>query len=76
MRGDLATLEVILPAGRAHDLQRQLPGLTSGEGVLDSSFAGYQPVTGEQPTRQRTAPDPRNLDEYLMRLAGGVRSPA
>jgi ribosomal protection tetracycline resistance protein len=76
MRGDLATIEVVLPAARAHDLQRGLPGLTSGEGVLDSTFAGYQPVTGEQPTRRRTTPDPRNLDEYLMRLAGGVRSPA
>ena len=27
------------------DLQRQLPGLTGGEGVLESTFAGYQPVT-------------------------------
>jgi ribosomal protection tetracycline resistance protein len=40
-----------LPAARADDLQRQLPGLTGGEGVLESSFAGYQPVSGDQPTR-------------------------
>ena len=25
--------------------------LTGGEGVLDSTFAGYQPVRGHQPTR-------------------------
>ena len=35
-----------------HDLQRQLPGLTGGEGVLESTFAGYEPVIGEQPTRR------------------------
>src|SRR5438132_2005190 len=50
----LSTIEAVLPAARADDLQRQLPGLTGGEGVLDSSFAGYQPVSGEQPTRRRT----------------------
>ena len=40
-------IETVLPAARAQDLQRQLPGLTGGEGVLDSSFAGYQPVSGD-----------------------------
>ena len=33
------------------ELQRELPRLTRGEGVLESSFAGYRPVSGEQPTR-------------------------
>jgi ribosomal protection tetracycline resistance protein len=51
VRGELATIETVLPATRAQDLQRQLPGLTGGEGVLDSSFAGYRPVNGEQPVR-------------------------
>jgi ribosomal protection tetracycline resistance protein len=41
-----------LPAVRAQDLQRQLPELTGGEGVLDSTFAGYRPVSGNQPTRR------------------------
>jgi ribosomal protection tetracycline resistance protein len=50
----LATIEAVLPAGRADDLQRQLSALTGGEGVLESSFAGYQPVSGNQPTRGRT----------------------
>jgi ribosomal protection tetracycline resistance protein len=48
----LATIESVLPAARAQELQRQLPGLTGGEGVLDSTFAGYQPVSGDQPTRR------------------------
>jgi ribosomal protection tetracycline resistance protein len=48
-RGPLSTIEALLPAVRADDLQRQLPKLTGGEGVLDSTFAGYRPVSGDQP---------------------------
>jgi ribosomal protection tetracycline resistance protein len=51
VRGALAAVEAVLPAARIAELQRQLPGLTSGEGVLDSEFAGYRPVSGEPPTR-------------------------
>jgi ribosomal protection tetracycline resistance protein len=51
LTGDLAVVETVLPAARVGELQRQLPGLTSGEGVLDSEFAGYRPVDGEPPTR-------------------------
>jgi ribosomal protection tetracycline resistance protein len=64
-RGQLSTIEAVLPAARAQGLQRQLPGLTGGEGVLESSFAGYQPVSGDQPTRQRTTANPLDLDEYM-----------
>jgi ribosomal protection tetracycline resistance protein len=52
LRGQLSTIGTVLPATRAHDLQRQLPGLSGGEGVLDSVFAGYQPVSGDQPHRR------------------------
>jgi ribosomal protection tetracycline resistance protein len=69
LRREFATIETVLPAARTNDLRRQLPGLTGGEGILESSFAGYQPVTGEQPTRRRTTPNPLNLDEYMMHLA-------
>lgn len=69
LQGDLSVVETVLPAARAHDLQRQLPGLTGGEGVLESTFAGYQPVAGDQPTRRRTTANPLNLDEYMMHLA-------
>jgi ribosomal protection tetracycline resistance protein len=41
---DLARIETVLPAARVHELQLQLPVLTGGEGVLESSFAGYQPL--------------------------------
>jgi ribosomal protection tetracycline resistance protein len=49
---DLSTIETVMPATRAHDLQRQLSALSGGEGVLDSEFAGYQPVSGNPPTRR------------------------
>jgi ribosomal protection tetracycline resistance protein len=67
---ELALIEAVLPAVRVRDLQRQLPGLTGGEGVLESSFAGYRRVSGQPPTRQRTTASPLDLDEYRAGLAG------
>jgi len=64
-RGELSVLETSLRASGVQKLRRQLPGLTGGEGVLDTEFAGYEPVTGEPPVRKRRTPDPLNLDEYL-----------
>jgi ribosomal protection tetracycline resistance protein len=51
LRGQLATVEAVLSTTQAQELQRKLPGLTSGEGVLDSNFAGYRPVNGGPPRR-------------------------
>ncbi|HET7567276.1 MAG TPA: translation factor GTPase family protein [Gaiellaceae bacterium] len=72
LSGPVATLEALLPATHAQQLQRQLSGLTGGEGVVETSFAGYRPVAGEAPERRRTRPDPRNRAEYLMHLARRV----
>lgn len=52
-RGDLTRLEARLVAARLHELQRQLPDLTGGEGVLEQRFDGYQPVRGRPPIRAR-----------------------
>ena len=51
MRQDVATLTARLPTERVHGLQSQLPALTSGEAVLETSFGGYQPVLGTFPRR-------------------------
>jgi ribosomal protection tetracycline resistance protein len=56
LKGELAALETVLPAAQARELQRQLSGLTRGEGVMESTFEGYEPVLGEPPTRRRTTP--------------------
>jgi ribosomal protection tetracycline resistance protein len=46
--------------------------LTGGEGVLDTEFAGYEPVGGETPARRRSTPNPLNREEYLLHLARRV----
>jgi ribosomal protection tetracycline resistance protein len=70
LRGDLATVDTVLSIVSAQDLQRQLSRLTSGEGVLESSFLGYEPVTGEPPTRRRKTPSPLDRAEYLAYASG------
>jgi ribosomal protection tetracycline resistance protein len=68
--GPLTAVPALLPAARAQDLHRQLPGLTSGEGVAEASFGGYRPVTGPPSARRRTLADPLNREEYMLHLAG------
>jgi ribosomal protection tetracycline resistance protein len=50
-RGDQVAVDAELPSAVVHTLQRQLPGLTGGEGVADTSFCGYRPVHGSAPAR-------------------------
>jgi len=57
-----------VPADRVRDLQRQLPGLTSGEGVLEAHPGGYRRVHGDPPIRPRTKPSPLNRKDYLRSL--------
>ncbi len=68
LRGDLATVETVLSILAAQDLQRDLSRLTSGEGVLESSFLGYEPVKGDPPTRRRTTVSPLERDEYMLHV--------
>jgi ribosomal protection tetracycline resistance protein len=68
VQGELTTIEATLAAARLRELQRQLPGISAGEGVLESTFDGYRPVLGEPPVRARTSADPRNRKEYLISL--------
>lgn len=70
LRGELAVIVTVLPSVRVRDLRRQLSGLTHGEGVLESSFEGYEPLVGEPPTRRRTTPNPLSRDEYIAHVAG------
>jgi ribosomal protection tetracycline resistance protein len=45
-------LEGEIPAARVHELRRRLPGLTRGEGVLETGFERYERVRGAIPTRR------------------------
>jgi ribosomal protection tetracycline resistance protein len=69
LRGDLATVDTVLSIIAAQELQRELSRLTSGEGVLESTFLGYEPVSGAPPTRRRSTVNPLNRDEYMLRVA-------
>jgi ribosomal protection tetracycline resistance protein len=60
-RGDLVALDIELPAAQAQGLQRLLPGLTSGEGVAEPSFAGYRPLRG-RPSRAASVPGQAESD--------------
>ena len=48
---ELSVITATLPSAQVRSLQEQLPGLTGGEGVLDASFGGYEPMHGSFPAR-------------------------
>jgi ribosomal protection tetracycline resistance protein len=63
------TIVALVQAGRVHEVQNRIPGLTGGEGVLETTFAGYHPVTADPPpSRRRTLPNPFNRQLYLAAL--------
>ncbi|WP_369216681.1 GTP-binding protein [Streptomyces flavofungini] len=66
--GDSCRLEGDIPAGQVHALEQRLPGLTRGEGELESAFDHYEPVRGTAPARARTDDDPLHRKEYLLRV--------
>jgi ribosomal protection tetracycline resistance protein len=67
-RGSSGLLEGEIPAARVSELERQLPGLTRGQGVLDSEFGRYRAVSGEIPSRPRTDHNPLDRKQYLLRI--------
>jgi ribosomal protection tetracycline resistance protein len=70
LKGSSCVLEGDIPAARVHDLQQQLPGLTGGEGVLESAFDRYEAAKDAVPSRLRSDKNPLNREEYLLQLAG------
>ncbi|MEU5153668.1 translation factor GTPase family protein [Glycomyces sp. NPDC021274] len=71
--GGRCILEGTIPAGAVHGLGQRLPGLTSGEGVLESVFERHEPVSsGLVPSRPRTGANPLDRDAYLLAVARRV----
>jgi ribosomal protection tetracycline resistance protein len=69
--GERTTIVALVHAGRVHEVQNRIPGLTGGEGVFEASFAGYHPVTAEPPpSRRRSRPNPFQRRQYLMTTGG------
>jgi ribosomal protection tetracycline resistance protein len=75
IRGGRCTIEGTIPAEAVHGFGRRLPGLTGGEGVLESVFDRHEPVGGAVPSRPRTDANPLDRDAYLLsvvrRVSGG-----
>ncbi|MFD3617656.1 GTP-binding protein [Streptomyces sp. NPDC058676] len=72
-RSETCVLEGVVPADRVHELEQRLPGLTRGEGELESAFDHYAPVTqGTLPRRPRTDNNPLNRKEYLLNVTRRV----
>jgi ribosomal protection tetracycline resistance protein len=72
IRAGRCALEGTIPAGAVHGLGRRLPGLTSGEGVLESVFERHEPVSGAVPSRPRTDANPLDRDAYLLSVVRRV----
>ena len=67
--GGTSRVAAVLPVARLRTLQHQLPGLSMGEGVLESRPDGYQPVGDDPPTRPRSGVSPLDRDAWLASLA-------
>ncbi len=68
--GGLSRIGAVLPVARVRGLQHQLPGLSMGEGILETRFGGYQPVGSDNPPkRPRSRPSPLDRDAWLASLA-------
>jgi len=67
--GGMSRARAVLPVARVRSLQHQLPGLSMGEGILDSRPDGYQPITDSPPRRERSGPSPLDRDAWLAALA-------
>ncbi|MEV6590079.1 translation factor GTPase family protein [Streptomyces acidicola] len=71
--GPVTVLEGWVPAAQVHRLEQRLPGLTRGEGELESVFDHYAPVApGAVPERPRTDHNPLDRREYLLNLSRRV----
>jgi ribosomal protection tetracycline resistance protein len=74
-REDSYVIGGLLPAARQRELEQALPGLTRGEGVVETAFAGYRPVAGPPPSRARWDDNPLDRSEYLLRVERRVPVP-
>ncbi|MBP2050107.1 ribosomal protection tetracycline resistance protein [Streptomyces griseochromogenes] len=72
-QGPAGVLEGSVPVARVHELEQRLPGLTRGEGEMETAFDRYAPVTrGPAPERPRTDHNPLDRKEYLLNVTRRV----
>jgi ribosomal protection tetracycline resistance protein len=66
--GDGYVIRGLIPAARLRELEQAVPGLTHGEGLLESAFDSYRPVAGRYPERARWDDSPLDRTAYLLRV--------
>ena len=64
----LARLEAMMASSMIQVIQRQLPGLSGGAGVLDHVFDHYAPLNGQPHRRARASANPFDRADYLRRM--------
>ncbi|MDR6667968.1 TetM/TetW/TetO/TetS family tetracycline resistance ribosomal protection protein [Rhizobium sp. 1399] len=65
IESSVARLEGVIASIHVQGIRRQLPGLTSGVGIIESIFDHYTPLSGPSPIRSRTVANPFNRMEFL-----------
>jgi ribosomal protection tetracycline resistance protein len=71
--GELSVVRALLTPHGDVLLRRALPELTGGEGIIETTFAGYRPCAGMPPKRPRRTVDPLDRQAYLARLGRHLR---
>jgi ribosomal protection tetracycline resistance protein len=64
----LSRVGAVLPVAHVRTLQHRLPGLSMGEGILETRPGGYQPIGDNPPKRPRSRPSPLERDAWLASL--------
>jgi ribosomal protection tetracycline resistance protein len=67
--GGVTRASAVLPVDRVRGLQHRLPGLSMGEGIMETRPGGYQPIGEHPPRRDRSAPSPLDRDAWLASLS-------
>ena len=73
IRGESCTVSTELSSAGLRELERRLPDISGGAGVLTSRFGGYRPVSGPIPYRPRTDHNPLDRAEYLLHVLGKAK---
>ena len=68
MQVSTSTLEGEIPVAKVHELLQRLPGLTRGEGVLETTFSRFEAIQDAFPTRRLSEYHPINRKAYLKHL--------
>lgn len=64
----VARLEGVIPSTKIQNIRQQVPGLSSGAGVMETVFDHRAPLAGTPPIRRRMSTNPFDRPEYLARL--------